>query len=314
MTRRLRRLGVFAVLAFTWGCSGDGPPPERSAQADGSGSSASVVADAASQTESDVRRNDDGQIVTDTFLIDHAWDGDDLLLAIRSDLPPTTTVMVGVDRYYWEQGSSDAYSLPYVSEKSTIGAWEGRRHRVPVKDGWWRDSLQAHQRMMARVGMPYDVRTIGDSVHVSFTVPVHQFGRWNENLAGEAVRTEGLRVVEEELALAKPIGQAPPPSPWVSRTDLRPGRTYVLGGPVPLIPACNPGSAEETMRAIEQVYNLGTGTAITVEEVVEEGCPEGSDLSYRVEVLGPDGARVDDGWISSIALIGQDIRRRGAAR
>lgn len=312
---------VLAVGLLAAGCSGDGPSAERRGQADSPARDASSTTsqqDAAVKPESSSEsgRTRDGKLVTDTFLIDYDWDGGDLLLAIRSDLPSTTTLMVSVDRYYWEEGSSDTYSLPYLSEKSTIGAWEGDPRRVPLDDRWWRDSLQAHQRLMARVGMPFDVRAIGDSVRVGFTVPINQddprFGRRNKNLIGEAVRTTGLRVVEQELAFDKPVGQPPPSSHWVSRTELRPGRTYILDGPTPIMPACDPGSAEATMEAIAQVYDAEKGTAITVQEVIEGGCPDGqgSDPAYRVRVLGPDGTSVDDGWISSVALIGQSLRER----
>lgn len=293
-------MGMMAVLVVI-GCSNGS---ERSAR---SGTSTSGEREAAAE---------EGPIVVDTFEVLHEWEGDTLLLSLRTDLPETTALMVTVGRRYWREGSSDAYGHSYRSEKTTVGAWEGGPHRVPIDDEVWQDSLRAHQRLMARFQEPYEVRRILDSVHVGFTVPVNQddprFGSRNENLVGEAVRTEGLRVVTDRFRVAKPFGGEPATSPWVSWTALRPGHTYVLGDRVPVSPMCEMDSAEETMDAIEQVYVVEKGAVITVREINEGGCPDGrgSHPWYRARITGPDGARLGTGWINSAALIGQDIRER----
>lgn len=300
-TRAYLGVGLVAVLVLM-ACS-DGA--DRSAR---SGTPASDERKAAAEER---------PVVADTFEVLHEWHGDTLLLSLRTDLPETTTLMMSVDRLYWQEGASEAYAHPYRSEKTTVGAWEGGPHRVPIVDEIWQDSLRAHQRLMARLGDPYEVRRISDSVDIGFTVPVNQddprFGDRNENLVGEAVRTEGLRVVEDEFRVEKPFGEEPEPSPWVSRTALQPGQTYVLDGRVSVASTCELGSAEEAMNAIEQVYVLGGGAVITVQEVVDEGCPEGGspDPWYRVQITRSDGAELGTGWINSAALIGQDIRRKG---
>lgn len=256
--------------------------------------------------KTDAGRVVDGRLVSDTFEIHHQWQGDTLVLAIRSDLPDATTLMVSVDRFYWERGSSDTYSLPYLSQKTRIGAWEDRVHRVVIDDRFWRDSLQALQRQMARIGMPFQVRRIEDSIRVDFIVPVNQddprFGRGNSNLTGSAVRKSGLRVVNKEMALFNELGESPPPSRWASPQDLIVGTTYVLSAQAPLMPAFEP---EDPLAAAASAVQMTAGTRITVKTVrMKGGTPW-----YRVLAVGPAGDAIGTGWINSTALLGMEIRR-----
>lgn len=260
----------------------------------------------AAQEQPDTGRVVDGRLVTDTFEIDHEWRADTLLLSLRTDLPDNTDLMVSVDRYYWRDAMSDTYSIPYLTADSHVGAWEDETRRVLINDNFWRDSLTAHQRQMARIEMPFKVREIGDSIHIDFVVPVVQddprFGERNADLVGAAVDTAGLRVVEEQIALHKPLGKAPPPSPWVPRTELKPGHSYVLSEEAPLVPAVEP---KDPVAAAVATITLPSGAVVTVREVrSKDGTPW-----YRVEASAPSGRRVGEGWINSAALIGQAIRR-----
>lgn len=258
------------------------------------------------QEQADTGRVVDGRLVTDTFAIDHEWQGDTLVVSIRSDLPDAATVMVSVDRRYWRHGSSLDYSRTYLSEKSLIGVWEGRPHRVVIDNEAWKKDLENHQREMARVGEGFRVRRIEDSVRVEFVVPINQydprFGDENNNLVGEAVRTEGLRVVEEELALPHPLeGRPASTTRWASPRDLSAGNTYMLGGEAPLMPAFEP---DDPLRAAAQARFLPAGTEITIQEVrYKSGTPW-----YRVRAERSAGGVLGTGWINSTALLGQDLR------
>lgn len=256
----------------------------------------------------DAGRVVDGQLVSDTFEIRHQWEGDTLLISVRSDLPDAAALMVSVDRFYWESGSPDTYSIPYLSEKTRIGAWEDRTHRVVIGDEAWQDSLQAKQRLMASAGMPFEVRRIGDSVRVDFTVPINQddprFGQGNENLTGAAVSEEGLRVVEKEIAFHKPLGEAPTAPQWVSRNNLTPGSTYTISEPAPLMPSFEP---QDPVAAAAAAVEMPAGTRITVEEVrTKQGNPW-----YRISAVSATGDTLGSGWLNSTALIGQAIRKTG---
>lgn len=254
----------------------------------------------------DTGRVVNGQLVTDTFEIDHQWEGDTLLLSVRSDLPDDATVMVSVDRHYWEQGASDTYVLSYLSERSTVGIWENRTHRVVIDDEQWRKDLRAKQRKLAGTVGAFQVRRIEDSVHVGFTVPVNQddprFGKANSNLVGDAVRKTGLRVVREEMALANPLGGQPSPSPWVGPEDLEVEGSYEVGARTPLMPSFEP---RDPLADAAAAVQMPAGSHITVREVrFKDGTPW-----YRVEAVDPRGESLGTGWVNSTALIGQEVKR-----
>lgn len=247
----------------------------------------------------------DGHLISDTFEIHHAWRGDSLFLSITSDLPDDATLMASVTRYYWEQGSTDTYSVDYLSEKSRIDAWENGR-TVPVNDRDWRDSLQEKQRTLAQVGMGFQVGQIEDSIRARFTVPINQgdsrFGERNSNLSGSVVETGGLRVIRRNIALPKPLGGSPPPSPWVYGGDLQVGHSYVLSKGAPLMPSFDP---VDPVAAVAAVVQLPPGAQVVVREVrLRDGTPW-----YRVEANGIDQELLGTGWVNSTALSNQDIRR-----
>lgn len=252
-------------------------------------------------------RHDGNYLVTDTFQILHEWRSDTLLLSIRSDLPNRTMLMVSVDRHYWRSDSSATYSISYLSEKSRIGAWEGRTHRVVVADSSWRDSLRNLQRLMTRMDDSFTVHQVEDSIRVGFTVPVNQddprFGDWNANLRGKAVEEEdGMHFVRKELAFHQPLGEPPRTSPWVHYENLQAGRTYKITEAAMLVPAIEP---QDPVAAAVAAKRMPGGTSISVKEIrIKDDTPW-----YRVEAVGPTGRDFGAGWIASAALLGQDVQR-----
>lgn len=252
---------------------------------------------------SDTGRIVSGRLVSDTFEIHTGWRGDTLLVSIVSDLPDDALVMVGVDRLYWEKGSPDAYSIPYRSEQSTVGAWE-HPHAIPVDNEKWSDSLRTLQRTMARIGMGFQVDHISDSVSVSFIVPINQkdprFGERNSLLTGKVVNRHGLHIVDREVSIAKPLGTVPQSPTWVSGSDLKVGGTYVISESTPLMPSLNPAAP---LAALARMRRLPSGSRITVLEIREKG----GYPWYHVRATAHDSSM--EGWINSIALTNQDIRQ-----
>lgn len=138
-------------------------------------------------------------------------------LALDTDLPSDTIIMVSVSRSYREKGSSDEYSVDYLSERSSVGNWVASRE-ISITDELWNSRLLAKQKEMAALGLGFDVALISDDITVRMVVPIYQpnrrFGQRNEHLAGTEVRTTGLRIVEEETVLLRPLrtrteGQSP---------------------------------------------------------------------------------------------------------
>lgn len=257
----------------------------------------------AQTSKPDTGRIVSGRLVSDTFEIHTRWRGDSLLVSIVSDLPDDAAVMVDVERLYWEKGSPDAYSIPYRSEKSTIGAWE-HLHATLIDDHKWSDSLQTLRRTMARIGMGFQVDHIADSISVSFIVPINQrdprFGSRNSRLTGKVVSRNGLHVIDRERSLPRPLGSHPKSPAWVSSGDLRVGRTYVIADGAPLMPAFDP---PDPLAALAEVQHLPGGSHITVLEVRKRG----GKPWYRVRATA-HGSNME-GWVNSIALSSQNIRQ-----
>ncbi|MEX2142449.1 MAG: hypothetical protein WD894_24555 [Pirellulales bacterium] len=129
-------------------------------------------------------------------------------LALSTDLPNDTIVMVSVSRSYWEKGSAVEYSVDYFSQRSTVGSWRSKREIVVADEVWW-SALREMQAKMARVGLGFEVASVSDEIEIRMVVPINQpnarFGERNQNLVGKAVRTTGLRVIEDETKILRPI-------------------------------------------------------------------------------------------------------------
>ncbi len=123
------------------------------------------------------------QVRCDQFDVVAELHGHTLTLSLDTDLPDETTLMVSVNRLYWQTGSEDAYSESYLSGRFTVGEWR-RPRQVDVRDDAWQEALKDRQQLLARMGEPFTVRKIAADIEADFTVPVNQkdprFGRRNE--------------------------------------------------------------------------------------------------------------------------------------
>jgi len=251
-------------------------------------------------------RFETGKVVSDTFEIRHHLDGRTLTFVLVTDLPDNTDLMVGVRRRYKERGSAEDYSIDFFSEKSKVGAWRSP-HQITLDNDAWTAKLEEQQRIMARVGEPFEVRSIADDVLISLTVPVNQpdprFGQRNANLVGAVVEQSGtLRIIDIERSIPYPReGEIRNPA-WADPLRLGVNETYVLGTRVPLMPELNP---VDPIAAVERMVDLPGGSRITVREVRFQG----GTPWYRVDAHAADGNSLGSGWVNSIALIGQDVRK-----
>ena len=239
------------------------------------------------------------QILTDTFDVVADLQGDELTLALRSDLADETSLVVSVSRVYQERGSSERYPVDYFSEHSTIGAWRQPR-RVRLDHVAWKQEIVQRQRALAAGGQPFTVSRIADSIEIDFVVPVNQespFDELNANLTGSVVKQSGrLRIVEEEIALYNPIdaysvGQAQFGAPL----GLEVHSVYTVSRNTPVMPEIEPA---DPIGAIAAIRSLNPNDEFTVMEVrSHRGTPW-----YRVRT------KFGEGWINSTALLGQDLR------
>lgn len=287
------KVGMATVLSALCACA-DG----RSASGTGEASAKRLRTPEQSIEPRRFRRVGD-QILTDTFVVRSDLRGDNLTLGLDSDLADATKLVVSVSRDYQERGSTDRYSVDYFSEHSTVGAWR-RPRTVTLDHDAWKREIEQRQRALAAVGEPFTIFRIADSIEVSFVVPVNQdppFKRWNENLAGRVVTQSGsLRIVKHETALLFPmdtmgVGQVRLGAPF----GLEVHTTYFAARHIPIVPEIAP---TDPIAAIAGIRQLDPGEEFTVIEVRTRE----NTVWYRVRT------RIGDGWVSSIALLGQDLR------
>jgi hypothetical protein len=249
------------------------------------------------------------QIVCDEFTLVTEVDGESLDLAVETDLPDNAVLMVSVSRSYLEVGSSDTYSVDYFSQKSTVGEWRSA-HTISIASDTWENALRAKQEEMSRIGLGFEVASISDTITARMVVPINQpdpaFGKENKNLSGKAVRSSGLRVVEDEIEIPFPLDSSPSANSQTISLDPRnldTGQSYVVSGRTPLMPSINPSDPGEAIQDVEEIPARGRFKVFDVE--TKDGIPW-----YKVTAFDEDNQRIGAGWINSTALLGQQLEAR----
>jgi len=247
------------------------------------------------------------QILCDKFELITKVTGSTVAFSVDTDLPDNAVVMVGVSRSYLEKGNPDRYSVDYFSEKSTIGKWKSE-HGISIASEDWKMTLRVKQKEMSRLGLGFDVASISDKIMVSMVVPINQpdpkFGDQNQNLTGKAVRTKGIRVVEDEIEIdyplnAPPVGKSPFPS--LNPMELKIGQAYVVSKQTPLMSSHSP---TDPIAAMQQVKQIPKGGGFKVLEVYKEK----NNPWYKVTAFNQSTEEIGAGWINSTALLGQQLR------
>ncbi len=243
------------------------------------------------------------QVVCNKFKLVTKVTGSTLNLSVDTDLPDHTVVMVSVSRIYLEKGNPVRYSEDYVSEKSTIGKWRSK-HRISIASEKWKSALRSKQERMSRIGLGFAVASISDKITVRMVVPINQpdprFGIDNTKLTGKAVRTTGIRVVEDEIKINYPLDSPPvgkSPFPSLHPLELEIGIAYVVSRQTPLVPSHNPADPIAALKQMKQIPNGGVFKVL--ETVKKKGNPW-----YRVVAFDQRNKRIGTGWINSTALLG----------
>ena len=172
---------------------------------------------AAAQASSEAGRNG---LVSDRFELRWEFHETYLMLAIDSDLPDSTDLVVSVDRGYVQVGRREAYSRGYFSERAKLSEWRSPR-RLPLDDVAWKADLLAHQAAMARfpADIAFQIGPIEDHISVRAVVHINQSdprfgGRGNPSLSGLAVSTlagsNNRKIVEAEQIIPAPFTETLP--------------------------------------------------------------------------------------------------------
>ena len=215
-----------AASEFTAAAERTGPDMEKSA---------TVGADSAQTIPVEVG------VVANRFVLQSNMDGRDLLLAIDTDLPDETEVIVSVGRIYHEVGSDTAYSRDYFSERGSLSEWRKPR-RIPIDDDAWTTDLLAHQDKMADLSdeLAFEIANIESQVFIRAVVHMNQpdprfGGGGSPNLSGAAVSQVAGRndrnVVEVEQNFELPLVGVAPTSATGNVTDdgMTKGKSNRLG-------------------------------------------------------------------------------------
>ena len=150
------------------------------------------------------------KVVCNKFNVQATLKDSKLTFSLDTDLPDNTKVMVSVCRLYWKSGSSKAYVISYHQTKSSVGALR-YLSMVKLDDDRWSLDLQKKQKLLAKMGEPFEISRISDDVKIDLTVPINQdnpaFGHRNKNLVGPMVTDSGsLRVISVEKKFKAPYG------------------------------------------------------------------------------------------------------------
>ena len=259
-------------------------------------------------------------VVSDRFTLQWEIAGADLLLAIDTDLPDTTEVIVSVERLYFELGNDSAYSRRYFEEKGRLSEWRDPR-RIPIDDEAWKVDLKSHQESMAKLGSPlaFEIGLIEDEIQVNAVVHINQpdpafGGRGNPNLSGAAViQSRNRNLIRGKENIDWPLAGAPvsKKSKLVAYDGLTQGESYRLLKETPLM-AVHPRTFDDSDGFDQRMETLGktiyvpAGRSVRVVEVVSSDSGGTTWPWYQVDVIGRAGTR---GWINSVALMSSGVER-----
>jgi hypothetical protein len=248
------------------------------------------------------------KITCEKFEAVQSIEGEILKLSLDTDLPDYTNIMVSVSRSYKEKGDTEStYSIDYFQEKSNVKKWRSQQE-ISISDKVFRHNLQEKMNEMSQLGMPFQTSTINKQIEVSFVVPINQsnpiFGNRNENLQSALVSPSGLRTISKEEMINKPLGSkvANIVATKVSASDLQKGGIYTISKETPLMPEFEPA---DPTNAITKMKKLPPGSVITVLSIRKKA----NSPWYQVKAKSAAGQSIGEGWINSIALIGQDIKK-----
>lgn len=272
-------------------------PADKTEQIDPATNSSSIVAHEGSQSG----------ITCDIFEIAADLRGDTLAFLLETDLPDSAEITVSASRQYFEEGDQrKAYSRDYFNQKGTVADFRKVR-TCSVADSVFIESLQKQMDMMASANMPFEVASISDEIAISFVLPVRQsnpeFGEMNVNLSGRMVPRSGLNAIRAEKLIRRPLNQmAAPRATTASFDKFEIGSSYRVSRLTPLMPEVEP---TDPLSALGRKVDIASLSTIAIRDMRDkDGYPW-----YRVDAYDPGGSYIGEGWINSVALMGQNLTR-----
>jgi hypothetical protein len=252
-----------------------------------------------------IQQASNAQVVCDTFQVNWSFQDRTLNASLLTDLPDETKISVTVTRVYQLDGNKEWYSVDYFYEKSLVKEWFEERSIV-IDDYDWEQSFLKKLQLQARLELGTKAEKIRDNVEVRFVVPIQhtpEFGKMNNNLTGKMVREEGMRVVEKEFFIRYPYKSSNDSPTFANPQSLKKRKTYILSKRTPLMSEIVP---KDINTALENSVWLEQGHTITIRKIVKKN----NTIWYFIKARFENGTVIGDGWINSIALIGQSIQQK----
>jgi len=244
------------------------------------------------------------QVVCDTFQVNWSFEGNNLKMVLKTDLPENTDLIVTVDRLYLLKENQEEYGIDYYYEKSKVKDWSKPKN-ILIDNLKWENSFQEKLKQHVLFQQGTRAEKINDFIGVRFLVPIRQtnsaFGEKNKNLTGEKVSVEFLRIVEDAFQIQFPYKASSDPPLFANPTNLKKQKTYILSKRTPFMSELLPS---DTDSALQTSIWLEPGFMIKIIKNQKKN----NRVWYFAQASFQDGVIIGDGWINSNALTGQSIQ------
>ncbi len=239
------------------------------------------------------------KIVCNEFTLTARIEGNDLLLAVDTDLPDYAKVAISVRRIYYEVGNEEAYSHPYFSKTEPVGSWRIPRP-IALDAAAWKASLVKHQRKMSKIGsgMEFEIGKIDKYIEVSAFLSALD----NDSRLGGLGNPKVVRNVkpnaDKKLLFPLAGSYSSLRSKFAAWDNLKVGVKYRLSGATTVVSAI-PGTPEARRNFVST--KLPAGEVIRIYQVIHYK----NSLFYRAALA--EDPRLEF-IINSVVLIQQNLQ------
>ncbi|MCX6321518.1 MAG: hypothetical protein NTX93_06920 [Bacteroidia bacterium] len=239
--------------------------------------------------------------------------GGKVKINISTNFPDGTNLNINVGREYYVKGDKEIYSGGLFDKDFSVinGKFETI---IIINDKEW---YNEHQRLVK--ALPDDIQPIAKisdniTIDVLYTAAAPQpsnvlkiLGTRGEFVTGEGSEHFGtgtagrLTTLRISKALYFPMeGRSEKSSEYASYQSLKVNGTYAISKETPLMPGIQPA---DPLAAMNDIKYLPPGSRIRILSIQENN----NVRWYKVQAMSKSGTSIGNGWINSIALIGQEI-------
>jgi len=239
------------------------------------------------------------KIVCNKFTLTARIEGNDLMLAVDTDLPDYAKVAFSVRRIYYEVGNEEAYSHPYFSKTEPVGSWRIPRP-IALDAAAWKASLVKHQRKMSRTGsgMEFDIGKIDKYIEVSAFLSALDNDPRLGGLGNPKVVRNVKPNADKKLLFPLAGSYSSLRSKFAAWDNLKVGVKYRLSGTTTVVSAI-PGTPEARRNFVST--KLPAGEVIRIYQVINYK----NGLFYRAALAEDPGLEF---IINSVVLIQQNLQ------